>query len=246
MIIQLVFLTAIVVQSVSANPDGPPTSACSSMDPSPGHGGSGQTSAAPYTMEVSPTCYTIGQQNTLTLRSTQAGTNINGFFTQLRSSVDNSASYGTFTTNSNSDVKLVNCFGETANAIGHGTRINKVSTTFKWMPPTAATGSYNFVTTVVQYQDTFWVKKVTLTIAPCSTASTLSTVTPTPVTIDPNNTATTTASVPISLTITTGPAVTHRPTEADDTKSNAVIAAVVTTSSWFMLEAFLVAVIIAL
>lgn len=162
--------------ATNAYPGGPPVNVdglCSDMTPQ--HGGStSQSSAPPYTITISATCYTPGQAVTVTL-SGNDDSQFRGFFLQARKPNVNTASYGTFDVTGNSEAQTLDCFAQTKNAVGHNSRDDKNTTSFQWTPPSDLTGDVEFVATVVQVHSTYWVAAVKKTIQPCSSADATST-----------------------------------------------------------------------
>lgn len=149
---------------------GPPVNSVTSLcrDMTPRHGGSSQSSAAPYTITASPTCYTPGQAVTVNL-SANTGT-FQGFFMQARKPNDNTMSYGTFDVTGNTLSQTLDCFGQTNNAVGHNSKSDKSSMGFQWTPPSDLTGDAEFVTSVAQTKEMYWVASVKKTIRQCDSS----------------------------------------------------------------------------
>lgn len=173
----LLAMTMLWLSLTDARSSGPPVGTeglCSDMTPQHSNT-SPQSSSPPYTITASETCYTSGQAVTVTL-SGNGGSQFRGFFLQAREPNNNTASYGTFDVNGNSAAQTLDCFSQTENAVGHSSASDKSTTSFKWTPPSGLTGDVEFVATVVQEFNTYWVAAVKESIQPCDSMVTGSTV----------------------------------------------------------------------
>ncbi|KAG8436631.1 hypothetical protein GDO86_007655 [Hymenochirus boettgeri] len=147
-----VIILVITLQTLktSAYPSGNVQASCASMEPN--HNVSAQSSQAPYSLEVSNTTYSIGENITVTLRS-PAGTIFKGFMIQARE-VKGSTPLGTFIISS-LDVQTLTCT-TSASAVSHTSRINKTSIVVTWVPPSSHTSNIEIRATVVQDEYKYW------------------------------------------------------------------------------------------
>ncbi|OCT82923.1 hypothetical protein XELAEV_18025458mg [Xenopus laevis] len=149
-----VILLTICSLHVSAYPSGKVEASCNTMVP--GHGVAAQTSASPYTLDVSSTTYEDEQSITVTLRNTSLVPPFKGFMIQARAVGDgNNIALGTFTV-SNSAAQTLQC--STANsAVSHTSAAEKTAIQVTWMGPNANTSAYEIRATVVQSRNIFWI-----------------------------------------------------------------------------------------
>lgn len=154
---------------------------CQTMTPS--HNNTApNTDAAPFSIIFSATCYDAALPINVTIQATQPTTLFIGFFVEARKPGVNSFSYGIFDSNGDHQIKTLSCFNTEASAVcqynpgGMKTRSVRhaghdhtewASKTFKWTPPNNIADDLQFVATVVQAYDEFWVGIKSNTLRPC-------------------------------------------------------------------------------
>lgn len=144
----------------ASNATGANLQACSTMSPSLGHGGSSQTRASPYVIQVSSNTYTPGGSAlTVTLKSECTGTDatFKGFLLAARHAdtrQDQSAAVGSLDTPSGTQNRCP--------SLGNALRTHidnslKSTVTFTWTPPSTDEGPVVFRATFVQSFTVYWV-----------------------------------------------------------------------------------------
>lgn len=161
---------------------------CQTMLPS--HNGSApKTDAAPFNISFNATCYDATLPINVTILATQRTPQFIGFFVEARKPGINSFSYGTFGNNGDHQIKALSCFNKEASAVcqyNPGVKARSVrhaghdhtkwaSKTFTWAPPKDTTDDLEFVATVLEGFDEFWVgiKSKTVRSCPYSKSSTV-------------------------------------------------------------------------
>lgn len=140
------------------------------------------TDAAPFSISFSAACYDATLPINVTIQATQATTQFIGFFVEARKPGINSFSYGIFDSNGDHQIKTLKCFNTEASAVcqynpgGMKTRSVRhaghdhtkwANKTFKWTPPNNIADELEFVATVVQEYDEFWVGIKSKTVRSC-------------------------------------------------------------------------------
>uniref|UniRef100_A0AAY3ZVZ3 Uncharacterized protein n=1 Tax=Denticeps clupeoides TaxID=299321 RepID=A0AAY3ZVZ3_9TELE len=144
-------LLLLCVPLLDCFPDGLVTGSCQNMVPS--HGGTGQGSAAPYTVTADQGSYSAGSQVTVTVRATSGS--FTGFLLQARPVGQNSP-VGSFTTVS-SGTQLLTCGGVTNSAVSHTSKSSKTSIQARWTAPSSGNlANIEFRVTVVKSYSVYW------------------------------------------------------------------------------------------
>ncbi|XP_077309188.1 putative ferric-chelate reductase 1 [Lithobates pipiens] len=149
--------------SINAYPDGKVEAACSTMIPE--HGASAQTSTGPYSLTVSKTTYSAGEQITVSL---SGSSKFEGFLIQARSG--NSATpLGSF--------EVVDSTAQTLTCTSAKSAVSQTSSTLKsnvqlkWMAPSSGNSDIQIRATVVQTEKVFWTNVASCTITYNSTST---------------------------------------------------------------------------
>jgi hypothetical protein len=79
-----------------------------------------------------------------------------GLLVEARMSGSNAASYGTFSTNGDTDIQTLACFGQANSAICHANSNPKLVKSFLWTPPATINSPIEITATVLQSYTTFW------------------------------------------------------------------------------------------
>ncbi|XP_044158096.1 putative ferric-chelate reductase 1 [Bufo gargarizans] len=129
-------------------PNGQVQGSCSSMVPR--HGVNAQTSAAPYTLSLSKSTYSAGQEITVTLRADNSP--FRGFMIQAHRS--NSLNpVGSFKVNGNA--QTLDCTS-TASAVSHTSAEPKQSIQVTWVAPADSNSDLQLKASVVQSHPIYW------------------------------------------------------------------------------------------
>uniref|UniRef100_A0A1B6JI15 Reelin domain-containing protein n=1 Tax=Homalodisca liturata TaxID=320908 RepID=A0A1B6JI15_9HEMI len=147
----LCFLTVLLI-TVQGRPDGAPSDACETMDPS--HGGSPQTGPMPYTLQLDSHKINSGGRVHFTIRAQPPNT-FAGFMVQARN--DKGRPVGVFTQSDN--VKPTECFGVPANTATHVNHQPKTEVTMSWSADPGYTGDIIFHATVAKSMKEYWVRQ---------------------------------------------------------------------------------------
>ncbi|XP_060081001.1 putative ferric-chelate reductase 1 homolog [Ylistrum balloti] len=127
---------------------GAPSTTCSTMFPV--HSGSpAQTTQPPYFFQLSKTTFTPGE--TLSVNLVGNGVILRGYQIQARDGNGNVV--GQFT--SAAGARTITC-GLENGALTHSNARNKQGVSFTWQAPTPAVGGIQFIATVVQTYNVFW------------------------------------------------------------------------------------------
>ncbi|XP_053549696.1 putative ferric-chelate reductase 1 [Bombina bombina] len=146
----VVLLGILSSHQIAAYPDGKVSAACSTMEPV--HGTTAQTSAAPYSLQVSKTNYTNGDKITVTLQNTTSQL-IEGFLIQARSG-SSTTPLGYFEI-SGSDVQTLKCTTG-ASAVSHTSGAQKSSVKVTWVAPNSNISDIQLRATVVASEKIYW------------------------------------------------------------------------------------------
>ncbi|CAH2311772.1 Hypothetical predicted protein [Pelobates cultripes] len=146
----VVILAAIFIPCTAAYPNGLVTDSCNTMEPN--HGTTAQTSAAPYTLQLSTTTYGPESIVQVTLVAS-SDTQFKGFMIQAHAG-NNNTPLGTFRTK-NQDAQLLKCTTDAA-AVSHTSSSQKTKVEVEWVAPKANISNLHFRATVVQVRPTYW------------------------------------------------------------------------------------------
>ncbi|XP_075473232.1 putative defense protein 3 isoform X1 [Ascaphus truei] len=134
-----------------AYPSGKVEGSCDSMEP--GHGTTGQTSSAPYTLTLSQNSYSDGEKLTVTLSSNPGAVQFKGFLIQARAGSSNTP-LGSFQI-SGSDAQILTC-STLPSAVSHTSASSKASVQVTWVAPSTNIPDIQFRATVVQVKTIYW------------------------------------------------------------------------------------------
>ncbi|XP_072430686.1 ferric-chelate reductase 1-like isoform X3 [Chiloscyllium punctatum] len=147
---------SIILEPLVAYGNGQVTVACDTMTPK--HGSFPQKSASPAVITVDKDVFSSKDQVKVTLTVRQSGTSFQGFFIQARDAADlNGGPVGTFTL-SDKNSQLLTCGGVKDSAVSHTSSSGKHTIVVLWNPPATKPDHIQFLVTVVQKFNTYWVK----------------------------------------------------------------------------------------
>uniref|UniRef100_A0A1B6M3A4 Reelin domain-containing protein n=1 Tax=Graphocephala atropunctata TaxID=36148 RepID=A0A1B6M3A4_9HEMI len=142
----------VLLAVAQGRPDGAPSDACETMDPS--HGGSPQTGPMPYTLQLDTLKVNSGGTVHFTIRAQPPNT-FAGFMVQARN--DRGRPVGVFTPCET--VKPTECFGVAANTATHVNHQPKTEVTMRWTPDPSYGGNVIFHATVAKSMKEYWVRQ---------------------------------------------------------------------------------------
>jgi hypothetical protein len=159
MIVFAIFL--FFAPSINAYSSGAP---CSQIDDlEPGHG-SAQNTAAPYWIQLGASCYTPGVSVSVTLTGQQS---LRGFVLQARGNCPHNKDSRTGAFNEQSSDFKNQC-PDDHSSITHRSSSSKTQIVANWATLDDSFGAVQFVATVVQQYNTFWVQEVkSAVLKPC-------------------------------------------------------------------------------
>ncbi|XP_038649864.1 putative ferric-chelate reductase 1 isoform X4 [Scyliorhinus canicula] len=147
---------SIFVEPIAAYANGQVTIACDTM--SPNHGYFPQKSSGPAIITVDKDVFTSKDQIKVTLTVRQSGTSFQGFFIQARDAADlNDGPVGTFSLIDKAS-QLLTCGDAKDSAVSHTSASGKHTIVVLWNPPVTKRGHVQFLVTVVQKFNIYWVK----------------------------------------------------------------------------------------
>ncbi|XP_077866955.1 putative defense protein Hdd11 [Saccoglossus kowalevskii] len=142
-------LTVLSLMNVHGYPTGAPISACETMVP--GHvRTSAQTSLAPYSIHLSSSMYSRDEPLTVTIIGPQYG----GILLQARP-IRHTQPYGTFPS-PHKGFKTINC-SNPFDSLTHSINSLRQNVSFTWNPASHAVGDIEFVATIAQNHNVYWV-----------------------------------------------------------------------------------------
>ncbi|KAM5148176.1 putative ferric-chelate reductase 1 [Mantella aurantiaca] len=150
---------------VNAYPNGNVVESCSSMTPN--HGVSAQASNAPYSLTVSKTTYSAGEQILVTL---SGSSQFKGFLIQARSG-SSTTPLGSFQVTDNT-AQTLTC-STTASAVSQTASSSKSNIQVKWLAPSSGNSDIQLRATVVQSERVFWTNVASCTITYNSTSASI-------------------------------------------------------------------------
>ncbi|XP_078515386.1 putative ferric-chelate reductase 1 [Lissotriton helveticus] len=144
-------MSSYLLVMIHCYPNGQVAEVCDSLLPN--HGGSiPQTSQAPYTITVSSTIFSPGDQITVTLQA-NSGTTFKGFLLQAHT-VGKSTTVGSFLV-SDSSAQILQCNSVQNSAVSHTSATAKSKVSAVWVAPSGLS-QILFSGTFVQSYSTFW------------------------------------------------------------------------------------------
>ncbi|XP_043554827.1 ferric-chelate reductase 1 isoform X4 [Chiloscyllium plagiosum] len=147
---------SIILEPLVAYGNGQVTVACDTMTPK--HGSFPQKSASPAVITVDKDVFSSKDQVKVTLTVRQSGTSFQGFFIQARDAADlNGGPVGTFTL-IDKNSQLLTCGGVKDSAVSHTSSSGKHTIVVLWNPPATKPDHIQFLVTVVQKFNIYWVK----------------------------------------------------------------------------------------
>ncbi|XP_018428075.1 PREDICTED: putative ferric-chelate reductase 1 [Nanorana parkeri] len=162
----IILLILCLYGSINAYPDGQVQESCSSMVPN--HGASAQTSNAPYSLTVSKTTYSAGEQISVTL---SGNSKFEGFLIQARSG-SLETPLGSFQL-IDSSAQTLTC-STAASAVSQTSKASKSNVQVKWLAPSSGNSDIKIRATVVQSEKVFWTNVASCTITYNSTSASVS------------------------------------------------------------------------
>nr|XP_006634698.1 PREDICTED: putative ferric-chelate reductase 1 [Lepisosteus oculatus] len=151
------FIVFLSLNTVAGYSNGKVSKSCKSMRP--GHGHARSTKASPYKISVDKNHFSPGDQIRVTLSGSAPGEPFKGFLIQARDTSNLSAdAVGSFSLLSNADAQLLNCGSTKGSAVSHTSKSKKMEIKVIWNAPKNSPPSVQFLATVVQHYDVFWVK----------------------------------------------------------------------------------------
>ncbi|XP_060685908.1 ferric-chelate reductase 1-like isoform X3 [Hemiscyllium ocellatum] len=152
----ILIVLSIILEPLEAYGNGQVTVACDTMTPK--HGSFPQKSASPAVITVDKDVFSSKDQVKVTLTVRQSGTSFQGFFIQARDAADlNGAPVGTFTL-IDKNSQLLTCGGVKDSAVSHTSSSGKHTIVVLWNPPATKPDHIQFLVTVVQKFNIYWVK----------------------------------------------------------------------------------------
>ncbi|XP_069812003.1 putative ferric-chelate reductase 1 [Dendropsophus ebraccatus] len=145
--ITVILLVASAFVCTNGYPNGLVQDACSSMVPN--HNANTQTSASPYSLSLSKSTYSGGQQITVTLTGSSQ---FLGFLIQARSG-SSSTPLGSFKASGNA--QTLDCTSA-ASAVSQTSGSSKSSVAVTWVAPANSNADIQLRATVVQSERVFW------------------------------------------------------------------------------------------
>lgn len=153
----LLAVLSIFVESIAAYGNGQVTVACDSMIPK--HGSIIQKSPSPAIITVNKNVINASDQIRVTLTVRQSGTSFQGFFLQARDAADlNVGPLGTFTLIDDKNTQLLTCADVKDSAVSHTSSSGKHTVEVLWKPPSPKPDHIQFLATIVQRFNIYWVK----------------------------------------------------------------------------------------
>ncbi|XP_069795148.1 ferric-chelate reductase 1-like [Narcine bancroftii] len=153
----LIVVLYIFVEHIDGFGNGQVTVACDSMMAK--HGSIPQKSPGPAIITVDKTLINADDQIKVTLTVRQSGTSFQGFFIQARDAGDlNVGPLGTFTVIDDKNSQLLSCGGLQDSAVSHRSSSGKHTIEVLWNPPIQKPDHIQFLATVVQKFNIYWVK----------------------------------------------------------------------------------------
>ncbi|XP_072023784.1 putative defense protein 3 [Amphiura filiformis] len=150
-------ICVVLPTATDAYPSGPPSSACTSLQPT-GHNSSPQTVNSPYQITLDSDTYSPGQTVRVTL-SGVSDTAFAGFIVQARRKdefKDTTTSVGSFSSPP-TGTKLMACHNNQVGTWTHSSNADKTTVTIEWTAPGTFEGDMAFRATVVQGPaQTYW------------------------------------------------------------------------------------------
>ncbi|XP_075473237.1 putative ferric-chelate reductase 1 [Ascaphus truei] len=125
--------------------------ACMTMEP--GHEVAGQTTDPPYSLTMSKSNYSDGEELTVTLSTNPGAVQFRGFLIQARAG-NGKTPLGSFKI-SGSDAQTLKCTTD-ASAVSHTSNSNKTSVQVTWVAPRINMSDIQLRATVVQTKLIFW------------------------------------------------------------------------------------------
>ncbi|XP_051869025.1 putative ferric-chelate reductase 1 isoform X1 [Pristis pectinata] len=154
---RLLAVFGIFVEPIVGYRNGLVTVACDSMIAK--HGAVPQKSPSPAIITVDKNVINASDQIKVTLSVRQSGTSFQGFFIQARDAADlNAGPLGTFTLIDDQNSQLLTCGGVKDSAVSHTSSSGKHTIEVLWNPPLPKPDHIQFLATVVQKFNTYWVK----------------------------------------------------------------------------------------
>ncbi|XP_027005373.2 putative ferric-chelate reductase 1 isoform X1 [Tachysurus fulvidraco] len=156
----LLFLFAVCIKSVTSYSNGKVKEACQDMMPGHHHHSPSPTSS-PYTITVDKSIFRPGDQIkvTLSLLSSENSLHFEGFLIEARDAAKlDGGSVGTFTLVDSSISQLLSCHHREGSAVSHTNDHHKTEVQVIWTAPQDAPSSVQFLASVVQKYELFWVK----------------------------------------------------------------------------------------
>uniref|UniRef100_A0AAY4BUX7 Ferric-chelate reductase 1 n=1 Tax=Denticeps clupeoides TaxID=299321 RepID=A0AAY4BUX7_9TELE len=154
----LLLLLSVCLRTTRGFSNGKVTQACGNMVPN--HGYDSSSDPPPYTITVSKTQLTPGEQTKVsTLEDMSKGTTFKGFFIQARDvGKPSGGAVGSFTLMNKSISQLLTCAGTQGSAVSHTSESKKTEVEVIWTAPANPPSSVQFTATVVQKYKIYWVK----------------------------------------------------------------------------------------
>ncbi|XP_066548702.1 putative ferric-chelate reductase 1 isoform X2 [Amia ocellicauda] len=154
----LLVAAALSLHSVAAYSNGKVTESCKSMKP--GHGHASSRKPSPYSITVDKEKFNPGDRITVTLSgSSSGGKSFKGFLIEARdASHPNDHAIGSFTLLNPHDSQLLNCGTSEGSAVSHTHKSGKLEMQVVWNAPSDSPPAVQFLATVVEHYDTYWVK----------------------------------------------------------------------------------------
>ncbi|XP_072918866.1 putative ferric-chelate reductase 1 [Hemitrygon akajei] len=153
----LLAVFSIFVEPIVGFGNGRVTVACDSMLPK--HGAIPQKSSSPAIITVDKHEINASDQIKVTLTVRQSGTSLQGFFIQARDAADlNAGPLGNFTLIDDRNSQLLTCGGVKDSAVSHKSSSGKHTIEVLWNPPMPNPDHIQFLATVVQKFNIYWVK----------------------------------------------------------------------------------------
>ncbi|XP_042190926.1 putative ferric-chelate reductase 1 [Callorhinchus milii] len=149
-------LLGIILNHTVAFENGRVTVSCETMTPD--HGSTSQRSPSPFIIRVDKDVFIPGDQIKVTLTGRRPGTSFEGFLLQARDATDmNSDPVGTFILIDKAS-QLLACGNVNDSAVSHTSSSGKHTVTVLWNSLTVKRDQVQFLVTVVQKFNTYWVQ----------------------------------------------------------------------------------------
>ncbi|MCJ8728586.1 hypothetical protein PDJAM_G00006200 [Pangasius djambal] len=153
----LLFLFVVCIKSVASYSNGKVKAACQDMMPGHHHHKPSPTSP-PYTITVDKSIFSPGDQIKVTL-SAENNAYFEGFLIEARdAAILEGGSVGTFTLLDSTISQLLSCHHREGSAVSHTSDHHKTEVLVIWTAPQDSPPSVQFLVTVLQKFELFWVK----------------------------------------------------------------------------------------